>query len=1632
MNSARRPHHRRQRHLAAAAVAALLAAGTTAIAGVVPAMAASVPAVPATAGRAGSPAHPRPAADLARAFAGAPAKGGLDCNGFSPVQAPARTFTCTDVRGFAGVSNANTWGGRFYDNGHYIGHDEPDASFLSTTPGSGGDVTWALTLGKDPSAAPTDSHPGKDVSHWFELSDAAWLSMALCDPNSYPQRACQPGSDANAPTATSPGGGSAMLELQFYPPGFAPVVDAISCDNGHWCAALTIDSLECTAGMALCNADCEEPVNASFVETDGIPAAPPNPQSYPDDEFPDAHTLLMNPGDKLSVQISDQPVPGEPGQHAVEVVIRDLTTGSSGSMQASAKNGFQTTSMANCSGTPFDFQPEYSTAAVGHVVPWAAVQTDIGTAFETGHFEPCASLSEPIPNPVDPTDTSTVDDECSGPYERAGGSGSGQTGDALCYQAGATHAGYDGAGSSTAPDEATGCLDDLYESGDLGHDGTPYWTEWPVSASPTSLYPSSFVESLPGTTDAATGKPATYSRLYFQTDTALAEPSCTAADPGGCRVPPSGPGGFFPYWSEVGAHGSCSLEFGDVSSGADDFGRDAQYGGVQFATLGYPEMMSTTWDTGTCPAAPSQGYLLAGRNGAVVAGGDAPALPSVHKPSAPVVGIAGTPDGGGYFAVTDTGVVTTAGDAVFRGDLATLAPAVRVSDIVAIAPTTDGGGYWLIGADGGEFAFGNARYHGSLPGLGIHVDDVIGMVASSSGAGYLIVGADGGVFAFGATHFFGSLPGIGVRVDDIRAILPAAAGTGYILVGADGGAFSFGHGVPFHGSLPGEGVRVADVVGIALTPDDNGYWMAGANGAVYHFGDARSLPDDLAQTDLPITAISGMDVDRATGPQPPVSNAPPGAGHPVWTSVPVPEPVATFNGTLLGSGCASATDCYAVGWGSTTGSLLSTLIEHWDGSAWAPVPSPDPTGAGDSFPQLNAVTCVSSTDCTTVGTDFTFSNTSNTVVEQWDGTTWSVVTSPDVAGANNNTLTGISCLSASFCMAVGSAVTTSPDVETLVEQWNGSSWTIDSSPDVSGALQTLLTSVSCLSTSNCTAVGYSLSSSSTVPVVETWNGTAWALGSPATPEGSADNELSGVSCPATNDCVAVGRTYATNSSPAAALAEQWDGASWTVDTTPNPTDVLGDFLSSVSCPTSSTCEAAGEAYLDNSGDSETLVEQLAGGTWSLSSSPDAPGVTTSFLASVACGAGSASCVAVGQSYASEEDHLLGISLASGTWKLDAVPGTTVLASAYLQGAGCSGSSCVAVGYAYPTNNFNTTPLIEQWNGESWSSGTSAEPAGADLTDLYGAACPSPTDCIAVGDVGIGSSGDDDETSAFAERWNGSSWSTSPAVGPGGDEFVELTAVSCPSTSVCTAVGFGETTPSTAGTAVAERLSGGTWTLQSFPLPAGATASNLFGVSCPSPGACTAVGSYIDASGTTHTLAATWSSAAGWSSSGSKDATGATLDELLGVACTAAGVCEAGGYSEASSGVYSSLAERLSGGTWTVQISPDVAGAEATVLTGLACPATDWCDASGYSINGSGDTTLVAQWRGGAWALAPTGAEAGDFATGLNGIACVSETSCTAAGSGPDGAGQDDALVEVLTGASCGAAGADVGCRVGAR
>ena len=311
----------------------------------------------------------------------------LDCNGWSPKYGTVRKLAgdlCTDP-----IKVVNGKAQRFIDNGWYQGHDEPSVKFISSTPGSGNTMTYLTKVAVDPRKAPTASG---SVTNYGQLSIAPWFGLPMCDPKSYPQNPCTPDSDTNSGLISDPNAaGSAFMELQLYPPGYTPFVDSESCSKTKWCAALTIDSLECNFNFATCNPNCEEPVNFAYLQTNGVPAGPPSPQLTDVSTFtPNRNTLMINGGDTLVVSISDPP-------QGFTTVIRDLTTHQTGFMVASAGNGFMNTSIADCSGTPYTFHAEYSTAKQQNQVPWAAAEGGVLMEQEIGHSEVCNSVANKDP-----------------------------------------------------------------------------------------------------------------------------------------------------------------------------------------------------------------------------------------------------------------------------------------------------------------------------------------------------------------------------------------------------------------------------------------------------------------------------------------------------------------------------------------------------------------------------------------------------------------------------------------------------------------------------------------------------------------------------------------------------------------------------------------------------------------------------------------------------------------------------------------------------------------------------------------------------------------------------------------------------------------------------------------------------------------------------------------------------------------------------------------------------------------------------------------------------------------------------------------------------------------------------------
>jgi hypothetical protein len=537
----------------------------------------------------------------------------LDCNGWSHAYGTVRKFAgelCTDP-----IKVINGKATRFSDNNWYVGHDEPSVKFISSAPGSGNTMSYLMKLSRDPVAAPTSTG---SVTHYAQLSPAPWFGLPICDPNSFPQNACTPDSDTNDPNVA----GSAFMELQFYPPGFTPFIDNVSCSATKWCAALNIDSLECNASGA-CNPNCVEPVNFAFLQTNGVPTGPPSPQLADVSTFlPNGNTLLINQGDVLQISITDP-------RQGFTTTIRDLTTHQTGWMTASAGNGFMNTNINTCDGTPFTFHAEYSTAKQQNQVPWAALEGGVLMEQEIGHSEVCNSVkyqdpfSESFANGQSYVDNQTYD-TCMGGTEGPNAVGEGpcsattglcqnsttqgpdgpvpcpnddpasgshcEYADAFCFPKGARTVDVNGV-ATTAWADANQCFADRYQNGDLDFDGVSYLPyTWP-NGGPN--HPTAFQYVGPFTN----GK--TYPKIQFETDISGSANLCDTATGAGCTVPPIS-AAFYPYWSlsplssgygsyasSAGHTTACGWNFGgDLPSTIENFGRDAQYGAPDLSWYG--------------------------------------------------------------------------------------------------------------------------------------------------------------------------------------------------------------------------------------------------------------------------------------------------------------------------------------------------------------------------------------------------------------------------------------------------------------------------------------------------------------------------------------------------------------------------------------------------------------------------------------------------------------------------------------------------------------------------------------------------------------------------------------------------------------------------------------------------------------------------------------------------------------------------------------------------------------------------------------------------------------------------------------------------------------------------------------
>jgi len=260
-------------------------------------------------------------------------------------------------------------------------------------------------------------------------------------------------------------------------------------------------------------------------------------------------------------------------------------------------------------------------------------------------------------------------------------------------------------------------------------------------------------------------------------------------------------------------------------------------------------------------------------------------------------------------------------------------------------------------------------------------------------------------------------------------------------------------------------------------------------------------------------------------------------------------------------------------------------------SSWSIVPSPN----GYAVNELTAVAAISPTDIWAVGDNSSpaiVNNVRVTLAEHWDGSAWSMVASPNVSygsGTDDNVLASVAAVSTSDAWAVGLSGPNRPSTRsTLTEHWNGTSWSIVTSPNVAGYSNSLF-SVKGDSTSDYWAVGQSSTSTSAHALAEHWNGTSWVI--TTTPSPSTYSRLIAVKVFSPTNVWAVGDQSADNIT-FTTLIEHWEGTSWSI--VPSPQSRAGNgFLLGVD-GTVSDLWAVGAGTLN--GSDFTLIEHWNGTT----------------------------------------------------------------------------------------------------------------------------------------------------------------------------------------------------------------------------------------------------------------------------------------------------------------------------------------------------------------------------------------------------------------------------------------------------
>ena len=599
-------------------------------------------------------------------------------------------------------------------------------------------------------------------------------------------------------------------------------------------------------------------------------------------------------------------------------------------------------------------------------------------------------------------------------------------------------------------------------------------------------------------------------------------------------------------------------------------------------------------------------------------------------------------------------------------------------------------------------------------------------------------------------------------------------------------------------------------------------------------------------------------------------------------------------------------------------------------------------------------------------------STVGAVTKAGSGAIWKPASLPAIQRPATATLDQVACNSASSCFGVGVLRGRTG----LIMHWNGSSWSQAAAPVPTGVSSELL-SVACPATKLCFASGETFSGATTGSLIMSWNGAGWAMTSfPSS--GSSNSQLRTVACISLTDCWALG-SVTPPGGQATPLALQWNGSAWKLVHLPSPPSGFRMLISRMTCVVGGSCFALSELLNTSTYTSRIQILKLTGSSWTSQTIPNSSGL---YLEDIAC------------------------------------------ASTHL---------CFAGGSRYATSGAGSNVLL-RWSGSTWAQIPAPEPGSSGATDTIDSlACSSPGSCVGLGQSATTSG----PVSLFGLALSGGVWKAVAVSTPGVPSlgYPDATAIACPTSSHCLAVGLGAgISPSGAPISGTFTISsnGSSWSAPKLLEIQISTPSRLTGMACPAVSTCFAVGYYRDPIRNIREPLALRLSNGKWSIAATPyliafdkfdEPTGG--GSLNAITCTAVNACWAVGYRFDTDGYSQTLALRWTGTSWREQptVNPGYPSAPGATLNhnlaGIACASASNCWATGAFASAQ---PLAIRWNGSTWsnvAVPPPGT-AGQNGAGyelLNGVSCAPVGECVLVGTAQVSSGFDVPVALQSSGAS---------------